>query len=1188
MSFFSSAQHIFGQVFARDGILGRLRGTRRHLAARQAANELRASENRFRSLFDAAPVAIAITRDGVMLYVNAAMVALLGYGSKTEVMGRPVLDFIASPQREEMQQRMAARAVRLEDSVNYETIILREDGEIVPIRVEIASLELADGAATLAFAVDLRPERAAEAQRSALLARERRAALFAARLQQITSELAVSHSVQTVADLIVTRSMATLDARAGTLSMPTAESEIGSDLEIVVARGYAPQILDDYARLPIAPDSPLPAVRALLEDRAIWLENLQQVRRDYPVFSETFEAIGDQAVCVLPLTFENRTLGVLSLSFASAQNFDAETRAFMLTLAAQCAAALERVRLLGQAQGAARLQRESLALLNILLDTAPVGFAFFDLQGRYVLVNHALSRINRVAVADHLGKTVAEILPTVGARWNEMISRVIASGEPSGETEILGLPVGGDSEILHLLVAFYPVRGVMPGAVSDEETAEANEILGVGSVVIDISVRVDAERDRVQLLGELEIERARFEAILQQMPSAVVIAEAPSGRMILGNPQVAEIWRQSYIPSADIAHYDIYRGFHFDGREVEAHEWPLARALEKGEIVRGEEVVVQRGDGSSGVIRLNAAPIRDRDGVITAGVAVFDDVTARARADAAQRFLAEAGSALVATLDERQSYEQLAHLCVPTVTDWCLIAVPGEDGLLSQVAIAHANDDKRALVTAFQAALTSDPQLPWEIGDALRGKRAVLYPEHSVEHLLGLSKNSDFTRFMTQIEAQSAIITPLRARGRVLGLMIWIAAESGRHYDDDDLELADEIGRRAALAATNARLYAEAQSARDEAQNANRAKDEFLAVVSHELRTPLTPILGWLELLRTPDADEQVRAQAYDVIERNARAQAQLINDILDVSRITTGKLRLELKAVALREVVARAVEALRPVANEKNLDLQIELEEVGLALADASRLQQVVWNLLQNALKFTPAGGQVRVSLRQAEDEYVAILEVEDSGAGIESEFLPQVFDRFRQADSSSTRRNGGLGLGLAIVAHIVEGHQGKVSASSAGAGQGATFRVELPLSSPASPESETGAPSSPATRPDLALLPILVVDDEPDTLAMMRVLLESSGALVHVAASAQEALAMWPDSQAEMLISDIAMPAMNGHQLRRELAARGFNAPSIALSAYTAPADVQSALEAGFDAHLSKPIDGEKLIEFIAQMVP
>jgi CheY-like chemotaxis protein len=364
----------------------------------------------------------------------------------------------------------------------------------------------------------------------------------------------------------------------------------------------------------------------------------------------------------------------------------------------------------------------------------------------------------------------------------------------------------------------------------------------------------------------------------------------------------------------------------------------------------------------------------------------------------------------------------------------------------------------------------------------------------------------------------------------------------------------------------------ESRAARDEAEAANRAKDEFLAVVSHELRTPLTPILGWVELLRSAGEDEGLRHQAYDVIERNARAQAQIVNDILDVSRITTGKLRLTLKTEALAPLVAAAIDAQQPAARAKGVELKSRLQEVGALQADSGRIQQLVWNLLQNAIKFTPESGHILVQLEREGDE--AVLTVQDDGIGVPVDFLPHIFDQFRQADSSSSRPAGGLGLGLAIVRHIAELHGGRVAARSAGENQGATFTVVLPLNAGSATDGE---PPAPAPRPEASLsgVSLLLVDDDEDTRLTLARLLESAGATVRSLGSGEEALHLLQSRQPQLVLCDLGMKGMDGYEVCRRLRREHGQLPLIALTAYGGAAARQAAMEAGYDAFLTKPVD-------------
>jgi PAS domain S-box-containing protein len=396
-------------------------------------------------------------------------------------------------------------------------------------------------------------------------------------------------------------------------------------------------------------------------------------------------------------------------------------------------------------------------------------------------------------------------------------------------------------------------------------------------------------------------------------------------------------------------------------------------------------------------------------------------------------------------------------------------------------------------------------------------------------------------------------------------------------------------------------------------EQANRIKDEFLAIVSHELRTPLNSILGWAKLLRSRKYDETTTSRALETIERNAKSQAQLIDDILDISRIVRGQIRLNLHPVNLVPIIEATVNSVLPTTTAKKIQVDSQLEFVGLVSADAERLQQVVWNLLSNAIKFTPEGGQVEVQLsavigdgnssfpisdyRLPITNYAKIT-IKDTGKGISAEFLPYVFERFRQADSSMTRTHGGLGLGLAIVRHLVELQGGTVFAESAGEGQGATFTVRLPLlegvrnegvknASPA--DSSVTHHPSPITRP-LEDLRVLVVDDDRDTLDFLITALEESGARVTSATSVQDAIATLKQFTPDVLVSDIGMPQADGYSLIRQVRAcqshQVAQIPAVALTAYARDEDKKQALDAGFHMHVSKPVEPAKLIAVVAKL--
>jgi PAS domain S-box-containing protein len=368
-----------------------------------------------------------------------------------------------------------------------------------------------------------------------------------------------------------------------------------------------------------------------------------------------------------------------------------------------------------------------------------------------------------------------------------------------------------------------------------------------------------------------------------------------------------------------------------------------------------------------------------------------------------------------------------------------------------------------------------------------------------------------------------------------------------------------------------------------ELREANRMKDEFLATLSHELRTPLTAILGWVHLMRAGTLDASMSARALDVVERNAKSQAQLVADILDLSSMVTGRLRLEPRAFDLAPSIAAAVEAVRPAADAKNITVTVTADpRLGPFLADPDRIQQVVWNLLSNATKFTPEGGRIHLETRRRDSRLEIV--VQDSGIGIAKDVLPFVFERFRQGDASSTRGHGGLGIGLAIVRHLVELHGGIVEVASGGPGQGATFTVSLPLRDV---PRATAAPQAPVA-PDLDGLKVLVVDDDPDTLDLVGTVLRQRGAIVTTTSDALSALASLERARPDILLSDLAMPGHDGYELIRRVRALpgGAGIRAAALTAYVRTEDRLRALWAGFETHIPKPIQPNELAAVVASL--
>jgi PAS domain S-box-containing protein len=432
----------------------------------------------------------------------------------------------------------------------------------------------------------------------------------------------------------------------------------------------------------------------------------------------------------------------------------------------------------------------------------------------------------------------------------------------------------------------------------------------------------------------------------------------------------------------------------------------------------------------------------------------------------------------------------------------------------------------------------------------------------------------------------------LHASGRTVELDWHVSAHSapGLH-----LAMVGDVTERRAFDAERERLLASERAARADAERANRLKDEFLATLSHELRTPLNAIVGWAQILQTATVSAEDVREAAESIERNANAQASLISDLLDVSRITSGKLRLDVERVDPVSLIRTAMDAISPDAIAKGVVIDQDLDRnTGPVAADPKRLRQVVWNLMNNAVKFTPPGGEVTVRLRRKGEDVEIV--VSDTGQGIGPEFLPYLFERFRQEDGSTRRNHGGLGLGLAIVRHLVEMHGGTVRAESAGEGKGSTFTVRLPARAETGADgggTEPGSPVPPAAvrlpRSALAGVRVIVVDDDPDARAMVRRVLVEFGATVAEAGGVDEALALLEGPRPAVLVSDIGMPRRDGYDLIRAARAGGHPPevlPAIALTAFAREDDRDRALGAGFQAHLAKPINTSRLVETIARL--
>jgi PAS domain S-box-containing protein len=626
-------------------------------------------------------------------------------------------------------------------------------------------------------------------------------------------------------------------------------------------------------------------------------------------------------------------------------------------------------------------------------------------------------------------------------------------------------------------------------------------------------------------------------ALIDHLPIAVYVCEAPSGLVRLYNQRAAELWGRE--PALGEQRYcGALRLFRTDGTHLPHAETPMAEVLLFGG-ERNDDVVIERPDGSRITVRVSITALRDPQGRISGAISAFQDVTERKKTeDDAARLAAVVASAADAiigvSLDAR-------------ITSWNR----GAQGMFG-----HAEDE----VLGKSITLIIPPDRLYE-EDVIIGR---------------LSRGEAIHHFETERVAKdgrliaiSLSVSPIRDRqGRIVGVS----------------KVARDITDQRRLEREREDLLQRERGARDEAETANRTKDDFFATLSHELRTPLSSILGWARLLRSGKLDRVAADRGLEVIERNSHNLEHLITDMLDVSRIISGRTSLSMEPVHLGRSIEQAVDSLRPDATAKGITIQVSLDATAQSLVgDAGRLQQVVRNLVSNAVKFTPNRGRIEVRLTDLREG--ARLTVTDTGQGIEPDFLPHIFERFRQADRTTTRSQEGLGLGLAIVRRIVELHDGTVRAESAGNGQGATFVVDLPQARAATPTSPVSLPSD-----LLQGVSVLVVDDSADTRQLLALMLELHQAHVRSASSASEALGLFRRTPPDVLLCDIAMPGTDGNQLIRQIRTGAGGAssyvPAIAVTASARLEDRERALRAGFDDYIAKPVEPVGLVGAVARL--
>jgi signal transduction histidine kinase len=524
-----------------------------------------------------------------------------------------------------------------------------------------------------------------------------------------------------------------------------------------------------------------------------------------------------------------------------------------------------------------------------------------------------------------------------------------------------------------------------------------------------------------------------LKVLLDEMPTGVMVMDA-NGQVTLTNRQMDSLWRESIG-----ANLDAWVGHHADGHTVRANEWPIRVALETGATIRGREIEIVRADGSRGVGRFDAVPVRCDQGNILAAVMTALDVTDQRRRLTSRRFLSDAGTLIASSLDYVSTLRNLARLAVPALADWCTVDLLDPAGEIERVAIESI--DARRAATAMQLARRYPPTLETEVGVArvIRTGTSELAPRVTPEMLDRFTRSAKQRKFLGELGIESVMIVPLVSRGNPIGSIILVSAESGRRYTPDDLEVAEELATRAALAVENSRLF-------DQSRAATEAKSDFLAVMSHELRTPLTAIIGFAELLQlgVPDPVTAKQKEQAERIEISARHLLQLIEEILTLVTIESGERRAHRSEVHVNSLIRRAVAIIEPMARVKDLPFSVTYAPGDPILrSDSDKLLQVLLNLLSNAVKFTHEG---EIAIRAACEGDSLVFEVSDTGIGLSPEHLARIFEPFWQAERPITRRAGGTGLGLTICHRLADLLAAEIEAEGE-EGAGCTFRVRIPV---------------------------------------------------------------------------------------------------------------------------------------------
>ena len=784
-----------------------------------------------------------------------------------------------------------------------------------------------------------------------------------------------------------------------------------------------------------------------------------------------------------------------------------------------------------------------------------------DLHGTLTSWNPAAERLYGYRASEIIGQPNALIIPPDRQSEEEVVRRRVAAGQQVEHYE--SVRVRKDGTRINVALTVSPLR------------ARDGTIVGISKISRDISERAAKEESLAAIRRLAAIVESSDDGIIGMNLDGTITAWNQAAERMYGYTAAEAVGQSIRIIVPE------------DRGEEES---AVLERIRRGERVEHFETVRCRRDRTCVPVSLTLSPIRDEAGNVVGASKIARDISQQKRASQRAAFLAEVGLVLGASLEYLATLKTVANLAVPSIADWCAVDILTDERKLERLAVAHVDPAKIDLARMIRARY-EDPNSPHSPAYVVRRGTPVLLKEVPDEMIVATAKgDEERIALIRSLGLRSYMIVPLMARGRTLGALTFATAESGRLYTEDDFRFAQDVAFRAALAVDNARAY-------NDAQAANRLKDEFLATLSHELRTPLNAILGYSRILQSGMLSADKHAHALQTVERNATSLTHIVEDILDVSRIVSGKIRLNVQPVDLPTVVSDAIETVMPAADAKQIRVQTILDSPAAPISgDPDRIQQIVWNLVSNAVKFTPKHGVVQVRLERV-NSHVEIV-ISDTGIGIAPDFLPHIFERFRQADSGSTREHAGIGLGLAIVRHLVELHGGTIQAASDGPGKGSTFRVRLPVMivHHEEPSERRFHPTTDLARVDTAMLPdlgglsVLAVDDDADARSLVCETLESRGARVVAVDSAVAALDTLETTRPDVVLADIGMAHSDGFDLIRRIRdshdAAVRQIPAAALTAYARAEDRMKVLQNGFQMHLAKPVDPAELIVAVAAL--